>query len=351
VEPNHVLKGGLIGVGHVAVNGHLPGWKARTDASIVAAADARPERREALASVYPEARWYDSAEDLLSSERLDFVDICTPPDTHAMLVRQALARSLHVLCEKPLVLSREELRGLPAMAVEKDRVLVTVHNWKHAVILAKISDLVRTGAVGDVRRVRWETLRDKPAAAVGDAGNWRIDPAQSGGGILVDHGWHALYAVAQWLPAAPRTVAANLEIRKHRDFPIEDTADLFLVYPEATAEILLTWAAPERANRVEVWGTRGRLAADGGALARLDANGTTRLEEWSFPSLTEGSHHPDWFGGVIAEFLGEIAEPRTRGRNLAEASFCAQVLALAKESSRRAGEPLPIERVIAQGRR
>lgn len=69
------------------------------------------------------------------------------------------------------------------------------------------------------------------------------------------------------------------------------------------------------------------------------------------PSLAEGSHHPDWFGGVIAEFLGEIDEPKTRGRNLAEASFCVNVLALAKESHRLGGEPLPIERVVARSRR
>ena len=346
-----MLRGALIGVGNVAVRGHLPGWKASGRVEIVAAADARPERCEALAATYPKARWYDTAEDLLSTESLDFVDICTPPGTHAMLVRQALSRSIHVLCEKPLVLSPAEMRGLPAMAVEKERTLFTVHNWKHAPLLAKISELVSTGAVGDVRRVRWETLRDKPAAAVGETGNWRVDPAQSGGGILFDHGWHALYATAQWLPAAPRTVAANLEIRKHRDFPIEDTADLFLVYPSASAEIFLTWAADRRANRVEVWGTDGRLTADGGTLELRDSEGERLLETWELPSLAEGSHHPDWFGGVIAEFLGEIDEPKTRGRNLAEASFCVNVLALAKESHRLGGEPLPIERVVARSRR
>ena len=345
------MRGALIGVGNVAVNGHLPGWKASDRVDIVAAADARPERREALAASYPQARWYATAEDLLSTEPLDFVDICTPPGTHSLLVRQALARSLHVMCEKPLVILPSEMRGLPSLAVEKERVLFTVHNWKHAPLLAKVSDLVRAGAVGALRRVRWETLRDKPAAAVGEAGNWRVDPAQSGGGVLFDHGWHALYVVAQWLPAAPRTVAANMEIRKHKQFAIEDTADLFLVYPEASAEIFLTWAAAERANRVEVWGTGGRLSADGGSLSLSDAEGARRLDEWSFPSLAEGSHHPDWFAGVIAEFLGEIAEPKTRGRNLAEASFCANVLALAKESSRLGGQPLPIERVIPRSRR
>jgi predicted dehydrogenase len=340
------VKGALLGVGNVAVESHLPGWKQRGDVEIVAAADARPGRLEAFAAVFPKARWYGTADELFARETLDFVDICTPPGSHAELVRGALERSLHVLCEKPLVLSPEELRGLPALAAEKERTLFTVHNWKHAPILMRVAELVRSGSIGEVRHCRWETLRDKPAAAAGDGSNWRVDPAQSGGGVLVDHGWHALYALQTWMPTTPRTVAARLSTRKHLEWPIEDTAELMLFHPSASAEIFLTWAADERANRIEISGTRGRLTLDGGRLALGDADGARTLEEWTFPSLTEGSHHPDWFGGVISEFLGEIESPRARGHNLAEAALCANLLALAKESGRRGGEPLSAERAV-----
>jgi predicted dehydrogenase len=351
-----VLKGALLGVGHVAVGGHLPGWSQRTDATIVAAADARPERREHLAASYPDARWYDSAEELLGRESadLDFVDICTQPSTHAPLVRAALARSLHVLCEKPLVLSPEEMRGLPALAADKDRTLCTVHNWLRSPAISKMTALVRAGEIGELRRARWETLRDKPAgtvaavaavAAAGDApeANWRVDPSQSGGGILVDHGWHALYTISAWMGDAPSRIAARLEIRKYSQFPVEDTATVILAYPSASAEIFLTWAAPGRANRIEVEGTLGLLRLEGSRLS-LERE-TAPTESWEVPSLTEGSHHPDWFGGVIDEFFGEIADPRARGRNLAQAALCVQVLALARESSRRAGGPLGLSRM------
>jgi len=346
-----VLKGALLGAGNVAVNGHVPAWKERSDVEIVAVADARPDRLEACSAELPRARWYASAEELLNAEPLDFVDICTPPGSHASLVRGALERSLHVLCEKPLVLSPEELRGLPALAAERERTLFTVHNWKHAPVLARVGEIVRAGAIGEVRYCRWETLRDRPANAVGDGSNWRVDPAQSGGGILVDHGWHALYVLQAWMPTTPRTVAARLSTRKHRDFPIEDTAELMLFHPSASSEIFLTWAADERANRMELSGTKGKLFLDGGRLALRDVDGVETLEEWTFPSLTEGSHHPDWFGGVIAEFLGEIESPRARGHNLAEAALCANVLSLAKESDRRGGEPLSAERAVGPGAR
>jgi len=346
-----MLKGALLGFGHVAAEGHVPGWLARQDVAIVAAADARPGRSAAFFEAFPEGRWYTTAEDLLAKEPLDFVDICTPPGTHALLVRQALARSLHVLCEKPLVVTPQELRGLPALSAEKQRAVVTVHNWRHAPAVAKVAEVIASGALGELRRVRWQTLRSKPAVAVGDASNWRIDPAQSGGGILVDHGWHAFYVVSGWLGAAPRTVAARLETRKYHEWPIEDTADLFLVYPAATAEVLLTWADPERANRAEITGTRGVLRLDGGKLALFEPGGARRKEEWSVPSLADGSHHPDWFSGVIEGFLDEVADAKWRGRNLAEATLCANVLALARESNRQGGVPLPVDRMAAGARR
>jgi D-apiose dehydrogenase len=346
------LRGAMIGLGHVAAQGHLPGWKRRTDATITAGVDARPERRAELTAAFPNAKWYDSVEDLFAIEReqLDFVDICTPPAPHATLCRSALSWGLHVLCEKPLVLAPEELRGLPLLAAEREKALVTVHNWKHAPVLARVTALVKEGAIGDVRRVRWETHRREPAVAAGSGPNWRVDPKQSGGGVLVDHGWHAFYAVSQWMPGAPRTIAARLETRKHHDWPLEDTADLFLAYADASAEIFLTWAENERRNRVEVSGTNGSLSVDGGRLERRDAQRRLLAEE-ELPSLTEGSHHPDWFDGVIAEFLGEARGETPPGRNLGEATLCANLVDLAKESSRQGGQPLPVERLAGSRRR
>jgi len=347
-----MLKGAVLGAGNVAVHGHLPAWRERDGVQIVAVADAREERRAAAAEEVPAARSYESAEELLERETLDFVDICTPPGTHARLARAALERSMHVLCEKPLVVAPDELRGLPALAADRERTLFTVHNWKHAPVLVRVAELVRSGAIGEVRHCRWETLRNGPAAAAnGDAENWRVGPANEGGGILIDHGWHALYVLQAWMPTTPRTVAARLSTRKHRDYPVEDTVEMMIFHPTASSEIFLTWAADERANRMELSGTRGKICLDGGRLALKDEDGVHTHEEWNFPSLTDGSHHPDWFGGVIAEFLGEIESPRSRGHNLAEAALCANVLSLAQESNRRGGEPMSAERAVGPGAR
>jgi predicted dehydrogenase len=326
----------------VAVNGHLPGWRERREIEIVAAADVREEGRAALAQRLPDARWYDSVDALLAAEKPDFVDICTPPASHASAIRPALEARVHVLCEKPLVLSSPELASLAALASERSLVLATVHNWRHAPVLLRATELVRSGAIGSVSRVRWETLRDRPAAASDQVKNWRVDPAVAGGGILVDHGWHALYAIQQWIQGEPERLSARLESRRAGRLDLEDTAEVALHYPAARAEIFLTWTAQERANRVILEGSEGTIAIDAGTLQIRSASGKTARREELTGSLSEGSHHPDWFRGVVEEFLGEIRDPGRRGRSLAEAERCLRWIETAYESGRRGGEGLPV---------
>ncbi len=336
-----MLRGAIIGLGNVAVHGHLPGWLARRDVEFVAAVDVSPTRRPVLEGLLPRARWYDSVEALLAAEALDFVDVCTPPAAHAAAVRAALGRGLHVLCEKPLVCTPDDLGSLAALAASTGRALWTVHNWHHAPIVREVRRLVRGGAIGAVRRCLWQVLRTKPAVAGdGDANNWRLDPAVAGGGILVDHGWHAFYVLHGWLGQTPTRLAATLETRRHMQWPVEDTAAVRLEFPDMTAEVFLTWAADVRHNRVELDGTEGAIQVDDDTVV-LRRNGSER--RWTFPAgLSGGSHHADWFDGVASGFVAEATGSGPRGANLAEASLCVTLLSSAQASSRGGGDALAV---------
>jgi predicted dehydrogenase len=325
-----LLTGAFIGFGNVADRGHMPGWLARNDVQIVAATDAAASRREAFLAACRDGRWYDTVDDLLLRERLDFVDICAPPGSHAALIVAALEAGVHVLSEKPLVTRVGDGARVASAVARAERVLHTVHNWLHAPICRKISALIDGGAVGAVRSVRWRTLRTQPAIAVSAVGvaNWRVDPKLAGGGVLFDHGWHALYCVARWAGAL-RGVSARLETRRFHDQPLEDTATLALETASGSSHIFLTWAADERSNAIEIDGEDGRISVvDDTVVVRSNA----QERRWSCPpSLSEGSHHPDWFGGVAADFLA-AATGRGAG-NLEEALLCAAAIDAAQRSS------------------
>jgi predicted dehydrogenase len=337
------LRGGIIGVGNVALHGHLPAWGARRDVEIVAVTDARNDRRAACAAALPGARWYDSVDALVEDPRLDFVDICTPPASHAGVIRRALQRGLHVLCEKPLVRTTEDLAWVASLADKSRRVLHTVHNWHHAPIVRRTSELVQEGAIGAVCRVVWHTQRTRPAAPADESvPNWRIDPAVAGGGILTDHGWHVFYLLRRWIGAMPTAVSAQLDRRRHVTLSVEDTASVRVTFPAATADILLTWAADVRQNWAEVVGTKGRLELRDDTLV-WHRGMPSAARQWRCPpALSDGSHHPDWFHAVVDEFLAEVTSERPKRENLAEASLCLALESAARESSRHAGRLVPV---------
>jgi predicted dehydrogenase len=324
-----VLRGAFIGFGNVAANGHMPGWRSRDDVRIVAATDAAASRREAFLDACPDGRWFDTVDDLLLRERLDFVDVCAPPGSHAEIVARALDAGLHVLSEKPLITRVDDAWRLASAAARAGRVLYTVHNWLKAPICLRISALIDEGAIGAVRSVRWRTLRTQPATAVTAPGvaNWRIDPKLAGGGILFDHGWHALYCVARW-GGVPHSVSARLETRRFHDQPLEDTATLDLQTASGLSQIFLTWAADERSNVVEIDGERGQIRVAGDS---VDLKSNLQERRWTSPSLSEGSHHPDWFGGVAADFLATATGAGES--NIDEALLCARVIDAAQRSS------------------
>ena len=340
-----MLRGAIIGLGRAALDVHVPAWRRREDVEIVAVTDLAAGPRAAIRAHLPAARWHDSMASLLAGESLDFVDICTPPSSHAALVCRALRAGHHVLCEKPLVCSPREFASVVELAGRSGRVLRTVHNWHHAPIIRRTTDLVQQGAIGQVAHVEWHTLRTEPARGRGGgAGNWRVDPALAGGGILTDHGWHVFYLLQRWVGEWPISVSARLETRRHAPVAVEDTATVHVTYPRTTAQVFLTWAADRRQTGATLIGQGRRLALHDETLV-LNANGHER--RWSCPpALSEGSVHPDWFDPVLAEFLRAVTGASVADANLAEASSCAALESAARESSRRGGTPIPVRDLL-----
>lgn len=328
------MRGAIIGLGNVALNGHLPGWQKVPDFQIVAGADSDAGRRELFQKALPGAASAASMDEL--PKDLDFVDVCTPPHTHYAIARAALERGWHVLCEKPLVLSEAEASELDQLSRRQGKVLFTVHNWKYAPLCRKIGDIVRSGVLGEVKHCAWYVLRNGPSVTT-DPDNWRLDPKKSGGGILVDHGWHAFYLVMGWLGLRPASVQASLENRQYEDLPVEDTAVIKLKFqdngrPAPTAEIFLTWASRLRRNWGVIEGSAAQLNIEDDRL-EISAKGAPS-EKFQFEAgLSQGSHHPDWFEFVAREFAGELSDASKRGANMRDARLCLRLIEQSKLSS------------------
>lgn len=329
-------EGAILGFGHVAAHGHVPAWRTRPDARIVAVADVDPTRRALVASLLPGARVYQDAAALLARERVDFVDIAAPPGQHVALIRQALSAGCDVLCEKPLVTTSTDFQRVARWARDANLALVTVHNWKHSAQFKHVAGLVADGAVGQLARIQFDTDRDGQAVTVG--ASWRTDPIQAGGGILFDHGWHAFYLALNLAGDRPQRIEAVTERRRGAG-EVESTAHCRIEFPSSMAEIRLTWVAQERRTRWAVTGKSGSIDLNED---HLEWRADDRHQHARFPdSLSAGSHHPEWFDAVIDDFFDAIDDPVERYANLAEAEWCLTLISLAYESSA-TGRSLPI---------
>jgi predicted dehydrogenase len=340
------LRGAIVGFGNVAVEGHLPAWRQHRQFTIVAVCDADEGRLALAADLLPTAKRYTSVTELLKNERLDFVDAATPPASHAAIVLEALAKHVHVLCEKPLTTQWEECRRIRSAASAARAVVFTTHNWKYAPIFRTAKRTLRRGDIGPVTHVRLETIRTTPPSDAGDGGTWRLDPARAGGGIMVDHGWHAFYLARHLVDADPVAISAVTAQRKFVTAGVEDTVECTIEFPEARAEILLTWAGDARRNSGTVTGPLGSLTIADRTL--ITTNGDRAPVETHFAQpLSAGSYHPDWFATMLDDFHLELHDPSVRGENFREAEACCRLLERGYQSSASGGarlalvDPLP----------
>jgi predicted dehydrogenase len=335
-----------VGFGNVAVEGHLPAWQQTRQFSIVAVCDSNEARLAKAAELLPGARRYSVLEEMLNAEKLDFVDVATPPASHTPIILEVLARRIHVLCEKPLTTHGEECRQIRSAASAARAVVFTTHNWKYAPIFRTAKRTLRRGDIGPVSHLRLETIRTTPPRDVGETGAWRLDPALAGGGIMVDHGWHAFYLARHLVDAEPVAISVVTAQRKFVTAGVEDTVECTIEFPRAKAEVYLTWAGDVRRNSGTIVGSLGTLTLADRTL--ITAIGDRAPVETHFAQpLSSGSYHPDWFTAMLEDFHLELHDPQARGENFREAETCCRLTEWGYRSSASGGarlalaDPLP----------
>jgi len=313
----------------VAHFAHLPVWEKEKDFEIVAVAESNHGRATVAQSTLPDARIYSDFTKLLEREDIDFVDICTPPCYHAEMVRAACNARKHVFCEKPLTTHAEDLEKLMLASETSKKVIFTVNNWKHAPIYSKTRQLIREGTIGTVRWVKIFVLR--PAQSGGGCFDWRKNPRISGGGILVDHGWHNLYLVLSLVSEEPRSLSAKIGFPSGDNGQAEDNVRLDLEFSNSQAKLFLTWRARKRRNVGAVIGDKGSILIKDDHLIVKKIGEPDEYYSFS-ESLSGGSHHKEWMEPVVSEFRLALEDLDHWRKNFIEAQWCARLIQLAYRS-------------------
>jgi len=257
------LRMALIGGAGNAFIGPVHATAAQLDhrAELVAGAlssDAEKSRAAAPAMGIAAERSYGSYSELLAAEaalpedqRIDFVTIATPNDTHFEIARTALQAGFDVVCDKPLTIARDEAEHLARLVSETGQVFALTHNYSGYPMVRQARQMVEAGELGQVQAVRVNYIQGflcglKPGE-VPARGVWKSDPEKAGSGTLGDIGTHA-YQLACYVTGWQPTELSSVIKTFHAERKLEDYGHALIRCREAIGMITFSQITHGRLN-------------------------------------------------------------------------------------------------------
>ncbi|MGD8980451.1 MAG: Gfo/Idh/MocA family oxidoreductase [Desulfobacterales bacterium] len=219
-----------------------------------AVCDLNPQRLKMAKHRFPEVNVYPNTEKLANNDNVDLVIIATPPNSHAKLCLQMMANKKHVVCEKPLALSRKETDRMLEMA-EKMQVHLSCHqNRRWDPDFMAIKRALHEDLIGDLFYM--ETF---VGGFSHPCGYWHSHEKISGG-TAYDWGAHYLDWIVDLIPDPPASVAAFRHKRVWHDITNADQERIWIKFKGGKeAEFIHSDIAAVRKPKWYLLGTKGAI--------------------------------------------------------------------------------------------
>ncbi|WP_404459677.1 Gfo/Idh/MocA family protein [Sutcliffiella horikoshii] len=194
------LRMGIIGVGGIAQNRHIPTFlKMQEKVTITAISDVNEETARMVGEKFGIAQVYAHYADMF--EHVDAVTICTPNKFHAEITIAALQAGLHVFCEKPMAMRPDECEAMIAAAEKAGKQLAIAYHYRFMKESVAAKRLVDADEIGRPIVARAKGMRRRKVPGWGVFTNKELQ----GGGSLIDYGCHLL-DLSLWLLGNPKPV-------------------------------------------------------------------------------------------------------------------------------------------------
>lgn len=229
----------IIGCGQIAEKHVASLAGLRGEADLVGLYDLHAERLEAfMESVskpkFPDARGFDSVEELLSQAGADLIVVASSSDSHAALALQALRAGKHVLVEKPLALSMEDARNAVDEATRRGLVLAVSFQARYLpqiMAVKQAAEQRRFGVIGHgIVSMRWHRplhyFKESP---------WR-ESWGLGGGLFMNQCIHYI-DLLQWMMGPVQSVYAQAAA-SGQDIGVENTGAAVLRFESGAIGII-----------------------------------------------------------------------------------------------------------------
>lgn len=243
-------------------------------------------------------RLYRTYKEMIESEarhkdKIDFMVIVTPNNSHFPIARLALLNGIHVVCDKPLTTSSKDADELRRLSEKKGLLFCVTYTYTGYPMVKHLREMIAKGGLGTIRFVNAEYPQEWLATPLEKTGQkqsiWRTDPKQTGASNCVgDIGSHIENMVSYLTGLKIRSLCARLDTFVEGRV-LDDNASIMVNYDKGAKG--LYWSSQiavghDNGLRVRIYGTKGSL-------------------EWA-------QENPNY---ARISFLGRPAEILSRGRD------------------------------------
>ena len=243
------LNWGLLGTARIN-RALIPPLRASSRSQLVAVASRSLDKARSYAEQCGIPRAFGSYEEMLSDPEIDVVYIPLPNSMHCEWTIKAVRAGKHVLCEKPLALTVDEVDAMEAAATESGRIVAEAFMYRHHPQTIKVKEMVAEGSIGDLLLVRGSFTFN-----ISNENDVRLDP-DLGGGSVWDVGCYPISYSRFIIDREPITA-----VGWQRTGPngVDETFAGQLLFPgDIFAQIDCGFRSPTRAQ-IEIVGTRGTI--------------------------------------------------------------------------------------------
>ena len=284
------------------------------NANLIGAYDMRSEAAEAFAKEY-NCKAFASLEELLASDEVDAVSVCTISGNHAEVAVKAANAGKHVIVEKPLAITRPQLDAVVGAVTRNKVKLTAISQSRFSSGIMKVKEAIESGQLGKilVADTYMKFFRSKEYYASADwRGTWEFD----GGGALMNQGIHGIDLI-QYLVGPAKSVTGICKTLD-RDIDVEDAAIALVEYECGAVGVIegTTCVTPGYPRRFEISGTKCTVVIEGSYIVKWDVEGVTidpkfikvdKNDNHNNPTSFDYIHHKKQISNFVDSVLTNVA--------------------------------------------
>ena len=297
--------------------------------------DTRRESAEKFASGYEGCKVFSTLDELFSCKEVDIVNICVPSGLHAELAIKAAKAGKHVIVEKPMAITKEQLDNIIQATEEHKTKVAVITQLRFTPAIQKAKEAIDSGKLGRILLADFSGKYYRSPEYYA-AGGWRGTWAMDGGGALMNQGIHGIDLI-QYLMGGVKNVYALCRTQA-RDIETEDSAYLIVEYKNGAIGSIhgTTVANPGYPRMLEITGTEGTIKIEEDEIKAWDIAGEkvevkdTQIKSGADPMAINCKYHKAQF----ADLIDAIEQDRAPMVDVYEGRKPVDIILAAYESSK-----------------